>query len=86
MKDVFLKPGKERSLLRRHPWVFSGAVGRAEAANDGETVRILDSRGEFLALGCRSNSSAIALRVWSDRKSTRLNSSHKHRSRMPSSA
>ena len=65
MKDVFLKPGKERSLLRRHPWVFSGAVGRAEAANDGETVRILDSRGEFLALGCRSNSSAIALRVWS---------------------
>ena len=65
MKDVFLKPGKERSLLRRHPWIFSGAVGRAEAAEDGETVRILDSHGEFLALGCRSNSSAIALRVWS---------------------
>ena len=65
MKDIFLKPGKERSLLRRHPWIFSGAVGRAEAADDGETVRILDSRGEFLALGCRSNSSAIALRVWS---------------------
>ena len=66
MNDVILKAGKERSLARRHPWVFSGAVAdlTGKTAN-GETVRVLDSRKEFLAYGAWSNESAIAVRVWS---------------------
>lgn len=51
-KNVYLKRGKESSLLRFHPWVFSGAIqhidGRPE---EGEVVRVLDSNGTFLAVG-----------------------------------
>ena len=48
MKTVRLRPGKERSALRRHPWFFEGSVagGRADS---GETVRVEDSTGRFLA-------------------------------------
>lgn len=66
MGIVRLKPGRERSLLRRHPWVFSGAVEevRGEPA-DGETVKLLDAGGNFLAWGAYSSSSQIRVRVWS---------------------
>ncbi|MEO8836983.1 MAG: class I SAM-dependent methyltransferase [Caldimonas sp.] len=64
MKSVRLRPGKERSLLRRHPWVFEGSVagGRADS---GETVRVEDSAGGFLAWAAYSPQSAIRLRAWS---------------------
>ena len=66
MNDVILKAGKERSLLRRHPWVFSGAVEKITGETaDGETVRILDAQQNFLAYGAWSNGSAISARVWS---------------------
>lgn len=43
---LVLAKGREKSLLRRHPWVFSGAVARMEGkANLGETVDIVDHRG-----------------------------------------
>ena len=51
-KNIYLKKGKEESLRRFHPWVFSGAIGRMdEGINDGEVVRVLDHQGGFLATG-----------------------------------
>ena len=45
-----LTKGREKSLLRRHPWVFSGAVARMEGkANLGETIDVVDSQGKWLA-------------------------------------
>ncbi len=61
-----LKPGREKSLLRRHPWVFSGALDRVLGdPADGDTVRILSAAGDFLAWGAYSQGSQIRARVWS---------------------
>jgi 23S rRNA (cytosine1962-C5)-methyltransferase len=60
-----LKPGREKSLHRRHPWVFSGAVDSiSDVPNSGELVDILSSDGEFLAKGAYSHESRIIARVW----------------------
>lgn len=60
-----LKVGREKSLLRRHPWVFSGAVESVQGdPADGETVRIVSAAGEFLAWGAYSQNSQIRARVW----------------------
>lgn len=65
MKRVFLKKGREKSLLRRHPWVFSGAVERVEGEpGSGETVDVVAASGEFLARAAYSPVSQIRLRVW----------------------
>ncbi|KFK93180.1 MULTISPECIES: 23S rRNA (cytosine(1962)-C(5))-methyltransferase RlmI [unclassified Serratia (in: enterobacteria)] len=62
---LFLAKGREKSLLRRHPWVFSGAVLRIEGkALSGETIDILDSQGKWLARGAYSPESQIRARVW----------------------
>jgi 23S rRNA (cytosine1962-C5)-methyltransferase len=62
---LILAKGREKSLLRRHPWVFSGAVHRIEGkANSGETIDIVDSQGKWLARGAYSPSSQIRARVW----------------------
>ncbi|MBH3317772.1 23S rRNA (cytosine(1962)-C(5))-methyltransferase RlmI [Serratia ureilytica] len=62
---LFLAKGREKSLLRRHPWVFSGAVQRVEGkALSGETIDILDSQGKWLARGAYSPESQIRARVW----------------------
>lgn len=66
MNTVTLKAGKEHSVLRRHPWIFSGAVGKVEGTPaNGETVRIQDAKKNFLGYGAWSNNSSIALRIWS---------------------
>jgi 23S rRNA (cytosine1962-C5)-methyltransferase len=66
MAVVRIKAGREKSLLRRHPWVFSGSVASVEGdPQAGETVQILDSKGNFLAQGAYSPHSQIRLRVWS---------------------
>jgi 23S rRNA (cytosine1962-C5)-methyltransferase len=64
VKAIRLRAGKERSLQRRHPWVFEGSIagGRADA---GETVRVEAHDGSFLAWGAYSPQSAIRVRVWS---------------------
>ena len=50
-KNLYLKRGKDASLLRYHPWVFSGAVARMDdGLTEGEIVRVLDVNGSFLAL------------------------------------
>jgi 23S rRNA (cytosine1962-C5)-methyltransferase len=61
-----LKAGRDRSLLRRHPWVFSGAVGKVHGApGSGDTVEVRDAQGRFLAWAAYSPSSQIRARVWS---------------------
>ena len=64
MKTITLRDGKERSLQRRHPWVFEGSIagGKADA---GETVRVVAADGSFLAWGAYSPSSMIRVRAWS---------------------
>src|SRR3954470_2011420 len=64
MKVIKLRDGKERSLQRRHPWVFQGSIekGRADA---GETVRVEAQDGRFLAWGAYSPESQIRVRAWS---------------------
>jgi 23S rRNA (cytosine1962-C5)-methyltransferase len=65
MHIVRLKAGREKSLLRQHPWIFSGAVEAVEGdPGIGETVDILDSQGGFLARGAYSPESQIRVRVW----------------------
>ena len=50
--QIRLKKGKERSLLQRHPWVFSGAIAtEPEGMKEGEIVHVVSSEGDFLALG-----------------------------------
>jgi 23S rRNA (cytosine1962-C5)-methyltransferase len=63
---LHLKTGREKSLLRRHPWVFSGAIARIEGdPADGETVDLVDEHGTFLAWAAFSAHSQIQARVWS---------------------
>jgi len=64
MKTLRLHPGKERSLLRRHPWIFESAIARG-GADAGETVRIESAEGQFLAWAAYSPQSKIRARVWS---------------------
>ncbi|MBF0433924.1 MAG: class I SAM-dependent methyltransferase [Magnetococcales bacterium] len=61
-----LKAGREKSLLRRHPWVFSGAVARLEGTpQPGETITILNAKGNILAHGAYADRSQIVCRIWS---------------------
>jgi 23S rRNA (cytosine1962-C5)-methyltransferase len=64
VKAIRLREGRERSLLRRHPWVFEGSIARGRA-DPGETVRVEDASGRFLAWGAYSPASAIRVRAWS---------------------
>jgi 23S rRNA (cytosine1962-C5)-methyltransferase len=65
MKTLQLNKGRESSLLRRHPWIFSGAVKRIDGdAAAGETIRVTDSGGNFLGLAACSPSSQIRARMW----------------------
>lgn len=65
MKKIILHKGKEKSLLRFHPWVFSGAVARMDRGiANGDMVEVCDHDGNFLALGHYHNSS-IAVRIFS---------------------
>jgi len=64
VKSIRVRDGKERSLLRRHPWVFDGSVAGGKA-DSGETVRVEASDGRFLAWAAYSPMSSIRLRAWS---------------------
>lgn len=71
MKVIQIREGKERSLLRRHPWVFQGSVASGKA-DLGETVRVQSSQGQFLAWAAYSPNSQIRLRAWSFDESERI--------------
>lgn len=62
---VILRPGRDSSLRRHHPWIFNGAVAtlRGEAA-PGDTVEVHSADGRWLARGAWSPSSQIRVRVW----------------------
>ena len=65
MANIILKPGREKSLLRRHPWIFSGAIHHAdENIASGSTVDLLSSDKYFLARASYSPTSQIRARVW----------------------
>ena len=65
MRQVYLKRGKEESLLRFHPWVFSGAIQQAdEGIGEGEVVRVVNSQGDIIAVG-HYQMGSIAVRVLS---------------------
>jgi len=65
MEILILKPGREKSLLRRHPWIFSGAIksvsGQPQA---GETVRVVSSGGDYLGKCSFNSESSISGRMW----------------------
>jgi 23S rRNA (cytosine1962-C5)-methyltransferase len=71
MKVIRLRAGKERSLLRRHPWVFEGSIAKG-GADSGETVRVQADDGRFLAWGAYSPRSTIRVRAWSFDESERV--------------
>ena len=64
MKTIRLKEGKERSLLRRHPWIFDSAIAKG-GGDAGETVRVESHAGQFLAWAAFSPASKIRARAWS---------------------
>ena len=64
MIDVVLKKGKEKAVLHRHPWVFSGAIERVKGKpENGEIVRLVDAKGDFMAYGFYNDQSRVALRL-----------------------
>jgi 23S rRNA (cytosine1962-C5)-methyltransferase len=71
MKTLRLRAGKERSLLRRHPWVFDGAIARGNG-DAGETVRVESAEGQFLGWAACSPTSRIRARVWSFDEAERI--------------
>jgi len=71
MKSIRLREGKERSLLRRHPWVFAGSVARG-SADAGETVRVEAHDGRFLAWAAFSPTSQIRVRAWTYDEAERI--------------
>ena len=63
---VHLKSGRDRSLQRRHPWIFSGAIARVDGnPASGATVRVVDGSGQALGIGAFSPASQIRVRMWS---------------------
>jgi len=69
MNAVILKKGKEKAVLQRHPWVFSGAIESVKGKpENGEIVRTVNSKGDFLAYGFYNNQSRVAVRLleWDD--------------------
>ena len=65
MAQIIIKPGREKSLLRRHPWIFSSAISSINGnPGIGEVVDVISSRGEFLAKAAYSPNSNITARIW----------------------
>ena len=71
MKTITLREGKERALMRRHPWIFDNAIAKG-GADSGETVRVQAFDGQFLAWAAFSPSSKIRARAWSFDEAQRI--------------
>lgn len=66
MAAVILKAGREKSVIRRHPWIFSGAIQQADTnIQNGETVEVLSASKQWLCRGAYSRQSQLRVRVWS---------------------
>lgn len=77
MKTIRLRAGKERSLQRRHPWVFDSAIAKG-GGDAGETVRIEAHDGSFLAWAAFSPASRIRARCWSFDADQRIDAAFFH--------
>lgn len=65
---IYLKPGKEQSILRFHPWVFSGAINKVNREiEEGEVVEVYDHKENFMGMG-HSQTGSIAVRIFSFQK------------------
>ena len=65
MAFVIVKPKRDKSLLRRHPWVFSGAVAKTRGQlQPGDTVDVVTPQGNWLGRGAYSPRSQICIRIW----------------------
>ncbi len=65
MTELILKPGREKSVLLHHPWIFASAIdGIRGEINSGDTVNVISSNGESIALAAISESSQIRARIW----------------------
>lgn len=64
---IQLKPGREKPLRQRHPWVFSGAIAKepGKGTDAGTTVEVVDSAGKFLGRGSYNSQSQIRVRIFS---------------------
>ena len=63
---IILKAGREKSLLRRHPWIFSGAVESINGTpSNGDTLSVVSNQGKFIAWAAYNAGSQITARVWS---------------------
>jgi len=71
LKAIRLRAGKERSLLRRHPWIFESAIAKG-GGDTGETVRVESDQGQFLGWAAFSPTSKIRARVWSFDEAQRI--------------
>jgi len=71
MKKITLRAGKDRSLVKRHPWVFESSIARG-GGDSGETVRVEAADGRFLCWAAFSPSSQIRLRAWSFDEAERI--------------
>ena len=74
MIEVILKKGKEKAVLQRHPWLFSGAIERVKGKPaDGDVVKLLSDKGEFMAYGFYNGQSRVALRLLEWNEATEIN-------------
>ncbi len=65
MATITLNPGKERPVLQRHPWIFSGAIARVQGyVGQGDVIEVCDAAGEWLARGTWSSGSQIRARLF----------------------
>ncbi len=74
MIEVILKKGKEKAVLQRHPWLFSGAIERVKGKPaDGDVVKLLSDKGDFMAYGFYNGQSRVALRLLEWNEATQIN-------------
>ena len=64
-KSLILKPGRDKSVLHRHPWIYSGAVGQVNGnPQAGDTVEVRNASGDWLGRAAYSPASQIRARLW----------------------
>ena len=76
MPEIIIKDGREKSILRHHPWIFSGAIAKVTGdPKIGETVDVLSVKGEFLARASYNPISNITGRIWTWDENEQVNPS-----------
>ena len=64
MVEIKLKKGKEKAVLQRHPWVFSGALDKIKGKpENGDVVKVVNANNDFLAYGYFNDQSRVAIRL-----------------------